>query len=52
MAADVCKNIIDGIQLFLENACDLACSIGSGIGGICLNEIDDGLGLGKVQLSV
>ena len=52
MAAQVGQIVIDGIQLFLQSAAHLAGGIGSGIGGVCFNEVNDRLRLGQIQMAV
>ena len=52
MAAQIGEGIIDGIQLLLQHAAYLSGGIGSGIGGIRFDQIDDRFCLGQIQFSV
>ena len=52
MAAKIHQFIINGRKLFLQDAAHLPCRIGSGIGSVCLNKVNDGLRLGQIQLAV
>ena len=52
MAAQVGEGIIDGSQLPLQHAPHLTGGIGSGVGGVRFDQIDDGLRLGQIQLPV
>ncbi len=52
MAAQVGQVIIDGSQFFLQHTAHLAGGIGGGFGGIGLDEINDGFGLGQIQLAI
>ena len=52
MRADVHETVVDGVQLFAQNARNLTGRVGGGVGGFRVNEVDDGLGLGQAELAV
>ena len=52
MRADVHETIVDGVQLFAQNARHLTGRVGGGIGSLGVNEVNDGLGLREVHLAV
>ena len=52
MRADVHETVVDGVQLFAQNACNLTGRVGGGIGSLGVNEVNDGLGLREVHLAV
>ena len=52
MRADVHETVVDGVQLFAQNARNLTGRVGGGVGGFRVNEVDDGLGLREVHLAV
>ena len=52
MTADIGQIVIDGSQLLLQHTFHLSGGIGSGIGGVCFDQIDDRLCLGQIQLAV
>ena len=52
MAAQVRQSAVNGVQLLLKTAAHLTGCVGSGIGGVCFDQIDDSLCLGQIQLAV
>ena len=52
MRADVHETVVDGVQLFAQNARNLTGRVGGGIGSLGVNEVNDGLGLREVHLAV
>ena len=52
VAAQVCQMVIHRQQHLLQPAAYLSGGVGRSVCGIRFNQIDDGLGLGQVQLPV
>ena len=52
MTAQIHKVIINGGQFLLQHAAYLACGVGGGVGRISFDQVDDGLCLSQVQMSV
>ena len=52
MAAQIRQLVINGSQLLLQGTPYLSGGVGGGIGGFCLNQIDDRLRLGQSQLTI
>ena len=52
MRADVHETVVDGVQLFAQNARNLTGRVGGGVGSLGVNEVDDGLSLREIHLAV
>ena len=52
MRADIDPAVVDRVDPFAHRARDLPGGVGRGVGGLGVDEVDDGLGLGQVQLAV
>ena len=52
VAAQIHQIVIDGCQLLLQHPSYLPGSVGSGIGSVGFDQVNDSLRLSKVQLAV